>query len=40
MDTADKITVLNLGTELATGTPQDIRANKAVQTAYLGETHA
>ena len=40
MDTADKITVLNLGSELATGTPQDIRANKAVQAAYLGETHA
>ncbi len=40
MDTADQITVLNLGAELATGTPEDIRANTSVQTAYLGETHA
>jgi branched-chain amino acid transport system ATP-binding protein len=36
MDLADQITVLNFGEKLATGTPAQIRANKAVQTAYLG----
>jgi branched-chain amino acid transport system ATP-binding protein len=40
MDTADQITVLNLGKVLATGKPADIRANREVQIAYLGETHA
>ncbi|MDA8675260.1 ABC transporter ATP-binding protein [Alphaproteobacteria bacterium] len=40
MDTADQITVLNLGKVLATGTPADIRGNREVQIAYLGETHA
>jgi len=36
MDLADQITVLNFGQILATGTPAQIRANAAVQTAYLG----
>ncbi|WP_108854688.1 ABC transporter ATP-binding protein [Albidovulum aquaemixtae] len=36
MDLAHRITVLNFGQVLATGTPDAIRANKAVQTAYLG----
>lgn len=36
MDLADQITVLNFGQKLATGAPADIRANKSVQTAYLG----
>ena len=36
METADRITVLNFGEVLAEGTPGEIRANRAVQTAYLG----
>ena len=36
MDIATKITVLNFGQVLATGTPKAIRANPAVQEAYLG----
>ncbi len=33
---ADRMTVLVEGAVLATGAPADVRANKAVQTAYLG----
>lgn len=36
MALADEITVLDAGQVLATGTPQEIHANKAVQDAYLG----
>jgi branched-chain amino acid transport system ATP-binding protein len=40
MDLADRITVLNAGQVLATGRPADIRANPAVQAAYLGGADA
>lgn len=36
MQVADQVTVLNFGAVLATGTPDEIHANKAVQAAYLG----
>jgi len=36
MQTAHYITVLNFGETLAEGTPAEIRASEAVQTAYLG----
>lgn len=34
---ADRMTVLVEGAVLASGAPQDVRANRAVQVAYLGE---
>jgi branched-chain amino acid transport system ATP-binding protein len=37
MDLAHRITVLDAGRILAEGTPPEIRANEAVQRAYLGD---
>ena len=40
MATADFITVLNFGEILAEGSPEEIRNNTKVQSAYLGTSHA
>jgi branched-chain amino acid transport system ATP-binding protein len=40
MSLADRITVMDRGMILAEGTPHDIRANRAVQAAYLGTVDA
>lgn len=36
---ADELTVMVNGTVIATGTPEQVRANAQVQAAYLGEEH-
>ena len=37
MAVSDRVTVLNLGRVIASGTPAEIRANTDVSTAYLGQ---
>ena len=37
MDVCDKITVINFGTQIATGAPESIQSNPDVIAAYLGE---
>jgi branched-chain amino acid transport system ATP-binding protein len=39
MNVSDRITVMHQGRVLAEGTPAEIRANEAVQHAYLGESY-
>jgi len=40
MDVSDRITVLNRGSVVTTGTPEAVAANEEVQAAYLGGSHA
>ncbi len=39
MDLSDKVTVLNFGEKIAEGTPDEVRKNRDVQDAYLGQQH-
>jgi len=39
MELSDRISVLNFGEKIAEGAPEEIRRNRAVQDAYLGEQH-
>jgi branched-chain amino acid transport system ATP-binding protein len=38
MDISDRVAVLDMGTKIAEGTPDEVRANPQVIKAYLGET--
>jgi branched-chain amino acid transport system ATP-binding protein len=39
MELSDRVTVLNFGERIADGTPDEVRQNRDVQDAYLGEQH-
>ncbi len=39
MDLSDRVTVLNFGEKIAEGTPDEVRADREVQDAYLGQPH-
>ena len=39
MELSDRVTVLNFGERIADGTPDEVRRNRDVQDAYLGEQH-
>ncbi len=39
MELSDRVTVLNFGERIADGTPGEVRRDRAVQDAYLGQQH-
>ena len=39
MDLSDRVIVLDYGQKIADGTPDEVKANKAVIDAYLGVAH-
>jgi len=39
MDISDRVVVLDYGRKIGDGTPDEVRANKAVIDAYLGVAH-
>ena len=39
MDLSHRVTVLNFGERIADGPPDEVRKNRLVQDAYLGEQH-
>ena len=39
MDISDRVVVLDYGRKIGDGTPDEVRANRAVMDAYLGVAH-